>query len=216
MTGEPATEALRYDLSTWSGRAKTYLDFVWNDHAWLRLGFQNAHWLSDEIVRTNQPWPHQLAAWRAKGIRTVINLRGGSGGSCQVLEEAACRELGLELVAFRVKSREAPTADQVIAAKSLFDSIAYPALLHCKSGADRSGVMSVLYMHFRQGQPIRQAIRQLGLRYLHWPRGDTGILDYTFAKYLREGEPAGLHFLDWVKSPTYDPAALKAEYRNQR
>jgi protein tyrosine/serine phosphatase len=206
----------RFDLSTWSGRAKAYADFVWNDHAWLRLGFQNAHWISDELVRTNQPWPHQLALWKAKGVRTVINLRGGSGGSCQIIEEAACRELGLTLVSFRAGSREAPSAAQVQAARELFDSIAYPALMHCKSGADRSGMMSVLYLHLRQGRPIREAIAQLGLRYLHWPGGETGILDYTFRKYLREGEAAGLDFLDWTSAPDYDPALIKAQYRAER
>ena len=67
----------RFDLSTPVGRAKTYLDYLWNDHAYLRLGFSNAHWISDELVRANQPWPHQLAAWKARGVKTVINLRGG-------------------------------------------------------------------------------------------------------------------------------------------
>lgn len=206
-------EAPRFDLATPSGRVKAYADFVWNDHAWLRLAFQNAHWISEELVRTNQPWPHQLAAWQARGVRTVINLRGGSDGSSQVLEQAACRDLGLPLVTFRMSSREAPAAEQVHAARALFESIAYPALLHCKSGADRSGVMSVLYLHFRRGIPIREAMQQLHLRYLHWDGGDTGILDFTFRKYLREGEPAGLSFLAWVSRPGYDPAEIKAEYR---
>ena len=36
-----------------------------------------------------------------------------------------------------------------------------------RSGADRAGIMSVLYMHFRQGKTIREAMDQLHLRYLH-------------------------------------------------
>ena len=50
----------RFDLSRPWGRVRAYLSFLWDDHAWLRLGFQNAHWLSPELVRTNQPWPLSL------------------------------------------------------------------------------------------------------------------------------------------------------------
>jgi protein tyrosine/serine phosphatase len=204
-----------FDLTSPAGRLKTYVDFTFNDHAFLRLGFQNAHWISDELVRSNQPWPHQLAHWKRQGIKTIINLRGGFDGSFYALEKEACARLGLELVNFTVASREVPTVAQVLGAKRLFERIAYPALLHCKSGADRAGVMSVLYMHFRQGRTIREAVDQLGLRYLHVRQGKTGVLDYTFERYLAEGEPAGLSFYEWVQTPAYDPKGMKATFQSQ-
>jgi protein tyrosine/serine phosphatase len=202
-----------FDLATTGGRLKTYADYLWNDHAYLRLGFQNAHWISDELVRTNQPWPHQLAAWKDRGIKTVVNLRGGFDASFHALEKDACRRLGLEMVNFTVTSREVPSREQMLGAKRLYETIAYPALIHCKSGADRAGIMSVLYMHFRQGKTIREAVDQLHLRYLHVKHGKTGVLDYVFERYLAEGEPAGMSFLEWVESPTYDPAGMKADFR---
>jgi protein tyrosine/serine phosphatase len=210
-----ATEPTGFDLSTAGGRAKAYADYLWNDHAYLRLGFSNAHWISEELVRTNQPWPHQLAAWKARGIETVINLRGGFDASFHALEKDACERLGLEMVDFTITSREVPSRDRVLGAKRLFETIAYPALMHCKSGADRAGIMSVLYMHFRKGKTIREAMDQLHLRYLHVRQGKTGVLDYTFERYLDEGEPAGLSFLEWVQSPMYDPAGMKAKFRAQ-
>ena len=54
---------------------------------------------------------------------------------------------------------------------------------------------------------------QLSPRYLHVRAGLTGVLDYVFERYLSEGEPAGLSFLEWVESPSYDPAAIKADFR---
>jgi protein tyrosine/serine phosphatase len=95
----------------------------------------------------------------------------------------------------------------------MFETIEYPALLHCKSGADRAGIMSVLYSHFRLGQPIREALAQLSLRYLHMKQGKTGVLDYVFERYLADAEPKGISFIDWVNSDAYDPAAMKAEFR---
>jgi protein tyrosine/serine phosphatase len=211
MTAAPTEPG--FDLATPGGRFKTYLDYLWNDHAYLRLGFQNAHWISDELVRTNQPWPHQLAAWKDGGIKTIVNLRGGFDASFYALEKDACRRFGLAMVNFTVTSREVPSREQVLGAKRLYETIAYPALIHCKSGADRAGIMSVLYMHFRQGKTIREALDQLSLRYLHVKQGKTGVLDYVFERYLAEGEPAGMSFLEWVESPAYDPAGMKAQFR---
>jgi len=211
MTAE--TVANSFDMTTPGGRRRTYLDYLWNDHAYLRLGFSNAHWISDELLRANQPWPHQLAAWQARGIRTVVNLRGGFDASFYALEKDACARLGLTMVNFTVTSREVPSREQVLGAKRLYETIAYPALIHCKSGADRAGIMSVLYMHFRQGKTIREAMDQLSLKYLHIKQGKTGVLDYVFERYLREGEPAGMSFLEWVESPAYDPAGFKREFR---
>jgi protein tyrosine/serine phosphatase len=204
-----------FDLTTPRGRFRTYLDYLWKDHAYLRVRFTNAHWISDELVRTNQPWPFQLVEWKRRGIKTVINLRGGFDASFHALEKDACERLGLKMVDFTITSREVPSRARVLGAKQLFETIEYPALMHCKSGADRAGIMSVFYKHFRQGLPVREALEQLSFKYLHIKAGKTGVLDYTFERYLAEGEPAGLSFLEWVESPAYDTVAIKADFRSQ-
>lgn len=203
----------KFDLTTPGGRLRTTVDHLWHDHAYLRLAFSNAHWISDELVRTNQPWPFQLKAWKARGIRSVINLRGGFQTSFRAMEVDACNRLGLELVDFVVASRDVPTKQQVLGARTLFETVRYPALMHCKSGADRAGVMGVFYKHFREGRPIREAMEQLHPRYLHVKAGLTGVLDYVFERYLAEAEPAGLSFVEWVESPAYDPVAIKADFK---
>ena len=203
-----------FDLTTKNGRFRTYLNYLWNDHAYLRLRFRNAHWVSDELVRTNQPWPFQLEQWKAQGIKNIVNLRGGFDASFHALEKDACERLGLTLVDFTITSREVPSRARVHGAKELFENLEYPALMHCKSGADRAGIMSVFYMHFRKGVPIREALEQLSLKYLHVKAGKTGVLDYTFERYLDQGEPKGLSFLEWVDSPDYDEAAIKADFRS--
>lgn len=206
----------RFDLTRPYSRVLARLDFLWNDHAYFRLLYQNDHWLSDELVRTAQPWPFQFRQWRDRaGIRTVINLRGGFDASFFALERRACEKLGLNLVNHTATSRDVPTAVQVLAARDMFNSIEYPALMHCKSGANRTGIMSVLYCHFRLGQPIRQALGQLTARYGHAKAGKTGVLNYIFERYLDEAEPKGISFLDWTQSPDYDPVKLKADFRAQ-
>ena len=107
--------------------------------------------------------------------------------SFRALEVEACRRLGLELVDFVIASRDVPTAAKVLGARDLFETVRYPALMHCKSGADRAGIMAVFYMHFRRGKPIREAMAQLSPRYLHVRAGLTGVLDHVFERYLAEG-----------------------------
>ena len=201
-----------FDLTTFGGRLRAYLDFLWRDHAYLRLGFRNAHWVSDELARSNQPWPHQLSAWKRRGVRTVVNLRGGFDAGFYALETDTCAALGLKMVNFTITSRDVPSRDQIRAAKALFETMEYPALIHCKSGADRAGMMSALYAHFHLGRDIPDAMRQLDLKYLHLKHGRTGILDYVFERYLSDGAPRGLTFGEWTETPAYDPEAIKADY----
>jgi protein tyrosine/serine phosphatase len=204
-----------FDLTTRRGRLHAHLRYLWDDHAWIRLGFQNAHWISPELVRTNQPWPYQLKWWADRGIKTVLNLRGEPEKAHHVLEADACARYGLTLVDHLVVgSREAPTLEQVLEAKRLFETIEYPALMHCKSGADRAGMMAVLYAHFRLGLPMREAVRrELSLRYGHFRQGLTGVLDYVFERYLEETEGTGEDFLTWIGRADYDHKAVKAQFR---
>ena len=202
-----------FDLSQKSGRLAALVDMTFRDHAFLRVWWQNAHWISNEMMRANQPWPFQIRRRAAQGIKTIINLRGGFGTSFHQLERDACERAGIKLENFTVTSRGAPTLEQVRGAKELFERIAYPALMHCKSGADRAGLMSTLYLHYRQGLPIEQAMKMLSLRYGHVRQGKTGVIDYFFEQYLARGKPKGLSLIEWMERD-YDPDQLKAQFKS--
>jgi protein tyrosine/serine phosphatase len=85
--------------------------------------------------------------------------------------------------------------------------------MHCKSGADRVGLMSALYRIFREGAPVEQAKKELSLHYGHIRQADTGILDRVFEKYLEDNKRRPMPFMDWVET-VYDPDALKREFRS--
>jgi protein tyrosine/serine phosphatase len=204
-----------FDLSTPEGRRAAHWRHFWRDHAYVRLARSNAHWISDELVRANQPWPFQVKMWRDRGIKTIVNLRNGWDAH-HVLEQEACERYGVKQVQFGVTAIEAPSRDRVLGAKALFDELEYPAMMHCKSGSDRAGLMGVLYLHFRQGQPISKALDQLSFfKFGHMSAGREGVLDYHFKKYLAEIEPQGISYEDWVSSPAYDHDAIKHEFRAQ-
>lgn len=208
-----ANPTSRFDLTTPEGRRRAERNLIWADHGFLRARFSNFHWIEPGVMaRANQPSPRAIARYAQMGIKTILNLRGKSDTGYYALEKEACEQHGIELIDVRMFSREAPTLAQILRAKGLFETIKYPALMHCKSGADRAGAMAVLYKHLKMGLPIREAVEQLSVRYLHVKYGKTGVIDYFFERYLEQGE--GEPFIEWVEKHC-DPKAIKAAF-NQK
>ena len=120
----------------------------------------------------------------------------------------------MKLVNFQIRSRAAPDARGAAGRPRLFDEIEYPMLMHCKSGADRVGLMSVLYRFLHEGVPIEEAKRELSLRYGHIRQADTGILDYFFERYLADNAERPMPFFEWVET-VYDPDELKRTFHSK-
>lgn len=196
------------------GPPATYLDMLLVDHGVFRLLYANCHRISDGAWRSAQPAPHHIRRFARAGIRTIVNLRGERECGSYWLEQEACARHGLKLVNFQIRSRAAPTREELIGAKRLFEQIEYPMLMHCKSGADRAGLMSVLYRFLYEGVPLKQAKRQLSLRYGHIRQADTGILDYFFEKYMEDNAARPVPFFEWVET-MYDPDELKRTFHSK-
>jgi len=211
----PAPPSKRgFDLATPDGRRRAVADMTYVDHGFLRAAFRNFHWISPEMARANQPSPRRIAEYADMGIKTILNLRGFNDSGHYWLEREACAAHGLVLVDAPLGSREPPHKERIFRAAHLFENIRYPALMHCKSGADRAGLMAVLYLHLHCGKPIPDAMEQLSLKYLHVRQGKTGMLDYFFERYLAESDGGRMPFLDWARD-VYDPAAVKAGFMGQ-
>ena len=202
------------DLNNPSDRKQAYRDLYWGDHGFLRLRFANRHDIGGGMYRENQPSPKRIAQLAAEGIKTIINLRGESPKGFYWLEKEACEQHGIKLINFRMYSRDVHSVEAILGARDLFESICYPAVMHCKSGADRTGIMGVLYKHFKMGEPISEAMEQLSLKYLHIKQGKTGMLDFFFNEYLKYAEHTPVSFIDWVET-VYDPADVKARFMAQ-
>jgi protein tyrosine/serine phosphatase len=197
------------------GPTANYLDMLFIDHGIFRLIYVNQHKLSPVAWRSAQPGPHDIRNAARLGIRTIVNLRGDRLCGAYWLEQEACRRLGIELVNFQIRSRAAPTPREIHAAKALFDRIEYPMLMHCKSGADRAGLMSVLYRFLKEGQPLEEAKKELSLRYGHIRQADTGVLDYFFESYLAYNAKQPIDFFTWLDT-VYDPDELKRSFHANR
>jgi protein tyrosine phosphatase (PTP) superfamily phosphohydrolase (DUF442 family) len=190
------------------------------DHQVLRWFYLNRHRLGREAWRSAQPSPGQIRWFARRGVRTVVNLRGESEFGTYPLEREACARAKLAYVEAKLRSRELPSRGALLEIAAMLDRIAYPALFHCKSGADRAGLMGALYLMLREGATPEIARRQLSLRYLHFAGSRTGILGHVIDAYAADWRDAAargeaLPFVAWVRT-RYDPAAITASFRSTR
>jgi hypothetical protein len=198
-------------LSTPGDRARAWRDSLLVDHAVFRVLWDNwAEVVPGKLYRSNHPTPARLAAAsRRHGLRTLVNLRGHRQCGSDALSRAAAGRLGLDHVDMAFESRGAPHRDRILRFAGLYRGLAFPALMHCKSGADRAGLAAGLAVLF-EGGSAQDALRQLSWRFGHFNRSRTGILDAFFIRYAAEAE-GRLPFLDWVERE-YDEAALRRDF----
>ena len=198
-------------LDTGPARRAAWRDSLLVDHGVFRLLWTNAAAVvPDKVYRANHPAPFRLASLaRRFGLRTLVNLRGHRRCGSDALSREAAGRLGLVHLDMAFESRGAPHRERILRFAGLYRELAFPMLMHCKSGADRAGLASGLVVLF-EGGTATDALRQLSWRHGHFNRSRTGILDAFFLRYRAEAE-GRLPFLDWVDQE-YDEAALKRDF----
>jgi protein tyrosine/serine phosphatase len=199
------------DLTTQGGRARAWSDSLFVDHAIFRVLWDNwAAVIPGRLYRSNHPTPARLAAAKRRyGIRTVINLRGHRQCGSDALSRATAGRLGLVHIDAPLESRGAPHRDRILRLAGIFANMEEPALIHCKSGADRAGLAAGLFL-LLNGATAAAAAAQLSWRFGHFSRSRTGILDAFFIRYAAEGE-GRMPFLNWVRD-AYDEMALRRDF----
>ncbi len=96
----------------------------------------------------------------------------------------------------------------------------YPLLIHCKSGADRTGLASALYRMVERGEPPERAETNFSYRFGHIPLGGTEHLHEPLREYAGWLKAHGARhtpeqFRAWVKNdyraadPSLDPPLLR-------
>nr|WP_321983759.1 tyrosine-protein phosphatase [uncultured Lichenicoccus sp.] len=198
-----------------ASRKAAWRDSLLVDHGIFRTVWSNfAPVLAGRVYRCNHPTPARLSDLASRyHVRTLVNLRGHRRCGSDALSREAARELGLAHVDMAFESRGAPHRERILRFEQIYRSVAFPILMHCKSGADRAGLASGLVIMF-EGGTAAEALRQLSWRFGHFNRSRTGILDAFFLRYQREAE-GRLPFMDWVRDE-YDETTLKRDFVSRK
>lgn len=199
------------DISTPKARRESWWHYQLLDHGILRHLWTNWDEVAPGVFRSNQPDAKRLARAKRRGIKTVLNLRGVSDQSPYLFEKEACEALGLTLVDLSFQARKAPKRAALIELIETFKTLGKPFLLHCKSGADRAGLASAIYLLTQENADIATAKAQLSFRYLHIKSSKTGILDQILADYETRLAQGQIGFQEWV-SEEYDPELTTAAF----
>ncbi len=102
------------------------------------------------------------------GIKTVINLRGENVGKGWYDDEvAATAAHGATHVNFGISARKDLTPEKTQQLLTLLKTAEQPILVHCMSGADRTGLASVIFLQQVAGIDEEEAEWQLSPIYGH-------------------------------------------------
>ena len=192
----------------------SYLDSSLSDHGFLRVFWSSWEELPGKMYRSNQPFPYQIKRFVKKyKIKSIINLRGKRNCSSYFLERDYCVDNGIKLYDYPISSRDMPSKNKILNYFDLINRVEYPSLIHCKSGADRVGLASSLYLIEKRKFTTKKARKQLSLKHLHIKYAKTGILDYFFESAIKNGKNSPNEFIDWVKNE-YNQEELKSNFRS--
>lgn len=199
------------DLSTPENRRRAHIYNLWFDHAILRTVWTNHFPVAPGVWRSNQPTHDRLVRLKARGVRSILNLRGAGPAAHYLSEEESCRRLGLTLVNCTLQARDAAPRRNIQALIAAFREIERPFVMHCKSGADRAGFAAAIYLMVIEGRALPEARRMLGVKYIHFRWTRTGVLDFILDSFEARHAETGIGFEEWIATE-YDHDAIQAAY----
>ena len=185
------------EMHTPRARRNAAFDMLVFDHG-LWQGWRNLDEIAPGVWRSSQPDPAMLRRMARDGLKAVLNLRRPTLYGWNLLERrpAASRTgAGRFPRPPRVCCRR---AESILALDTIFARLPRPFLMHCKSGADRAGFATALYLLLhtdanrkRCAGSSRGAISMCGV-------AATGILHALLTAYEADRAGTGIGFRDWV------------------
>lgn len=193
---------------------KAWCNSLFIDHSIFRLIWSNFETvIPGKVYRCNHPTPSRLTYLTQKfHLKTLINLRGHRACGSDALSRRKSQELNLTHLDMAFESRGAPHKDRILRFAQIYKNLEFPILIHCKSGADRAGLVSAIIILLENGR-VEQAMQQLSWKYGHFKQAKTGILDAFFIKFYQETN-GKMNFLEWVKD-CYSEDALRNKFQQK-
>lgn len=109
---------------------------------------------------------------KENGIKSIINLRGRSESSYN--QDDVAQSMGVKFFEFPISARQKLTPNEMSQLIVLMRDAPKPLLIHCRAGADRTGLATTLYLEDIVGQDPSIASIALSFAYGHYSLPFTG------------------------------------------
>ncbi len=142
------------------------------------LEIPNFHRVDDRLFRGGQPAAGGVARLKALGVRTIINLRDEQ--DLVKAEEVEAQAAGLQYFSVPMYGLARPKDEQVAGILRIIDDPRnWPVFVHCRRGADRTGLIVACYRIANARWTADKAIGEAD---------DLGMMWLEFAKraYIRD------------------------------
>ncbi|MGE3820870.1 MAG: tyrosine-protein phosphatase [Isosphaeraceae bacterium] len=163
------------------------------------------------VYRSAQPRSGLAALIRERRLTSILNLRGGSPRDSWYADEVrACRAGDVDFYDLPMSATARPSRRDLLRLIDLFGRCRYPLLIHCKSGADRTGLVAALYRMVAQGVDPRRAETSFTIAYGHVPLFGTQRLHEPLREYAdwldaRGSRHTPERFRAWVANEYVSP-----------
>lgn len=183
---------------------------------------------ADSVYRSAQPGRELADLIDRHRLATVLDLRGGSPTDPFYDNEVRVTGArGVDFYDLPMSAVRRPTRRELLLLIDLFGRCRYPLLIHCKQGADRTGLATAVYLLSVRGVDPAEARRAFSLDYGHvafWgPETLHGPID-EYGEWLsstgQTHTPGRLH--QWVlheyrsADPHAEPRPLRSGPREPR
>ena len=118
-------------------------------------GVTNFHKVSDDLYRGAQPTNEGMKELEKLGVKTIINLRSEHS------DKEELQNTHLNYVNIPLTTDNPDIEDIVLFLKVINDSNNLPVFVHCRYGADRTGMMCAIYRVIEQNWTRQDAVEEM-------------------------------------------------------
>lgn len=120
-------------------------------------------------------------------IKSIVNLRGENPEQPWYREEKkVSAEYNVKHYDIALSSSREPYEKDIRNLIEIFNNAPRPVLIHCRAGADRSGLVAAMWKIIVNKEPKSEAEKQLSIFYGHLPIGKTAAMDRFFQNWNPE------------------------------